>query len=71
MEHRCAVLPTSEMKAYIEDFDLKLIVEKVEDEQAVARLLDHGVDLAQGYLFGLPRLMSPALIRELESADAA
>jgi cyclic-di-GMP phosphodiesterase TipF (flagellum assembly factor) len=68
MEQRGAVLPTSEMKAYIDDFDLKLIVEKVEDERTVAQLLDYGVDYAQGYLFGLPRLMSPALIREIENA---
>ena len=71
MEARGAVLPASEMKAYIEDFDLKLIVEKVEEESAVARLLDYGVELAQGHLFGEPKLMSPAAVRELEEADAA
>lgn len=61
----------AEMKRALDDFDLKLIVEKVEDEEAVARLLDHGVELAQGYLFGKPKPMSPALFRELEGADAA
>jgi cyclic-di-GMP phosphodiesterase TipF (flagellum assembly factor) len=71
IEARGAVLPASEMKAYIEDFDLKLIVEKVEEEGAVAQLLDCGVDLAQGHLFGEPKLMSPAAVRELEDADAA
>ena len=71
MEARGAVLPAAEMKAYIEDFDLKLIVEKVEEESAVARLLDYGVELAQGHLFGEPKLMSPAAVRELEEADAA
>ena len=71
MEARGAVLPAAEMKAYIEDFDLKLIVEKVEEESAVARLLDYGVELAQGHLFGEPKLMSPSAVRELEEADAA
>ena len=71
MEARGAALPASEMKAYIEDFDLKLIVEKVEKESAVARLLDYGVELVQGHLFGEPKLMSPAAVRDLEDADAA
>jgi cyclic-di-GMP phosphodiesterase TipF (flagellum assembly factor) len=50
---------------------MKLIVEKVEDEAQVAQLLDYGVELAQGYLFGKPKPMSPALFRALEGADAA
>jgi cyclic-di-GMP phosphodiesterase, flagellum assembly factor TipF len=61
----------AEMKRALDDFDLKLIVEKVEDEHAVAKLLDYGVELAQGHLFGKPKPMSPALFRELEGADAA
>ena len=61
----------AEMKRALDDFDLKLIVEKVEDEGAVAKLLDYGVELAQGHLFGKPKPMSPALFRELEGADAA
>ena len=71
MEARGAALPAAEMKAYIEDFDLKLIVEKVEKESAVSRLLDYGVELVQGHLFGEPKLMSPAAVRDLEDADAA
>ena len=61
----------AEMKRALDDFDVKLIVEKVEDEDAVAKLLDYGVELAQGHLFGKPKPMSPALFRELEGADAA
>ena len=61
----------AEMKRALDDFDLKLIVEKVEDEEAVAKLLDYGVELAQGHLFGKPKPMSPALFRELEGANAA
>ena len=61
----------AEMKRALDDFDMKLIVEKVEGEGQVAQLLDYGVDLAQGYLFGRPKPMSPALFREIEGADAA
>ena len=56
------------MKRALDDFNIKLIVEKVEDEDTVARLLDRGVELAQGHLFGKPRPMSPALFREVEGA---
>jgi cyclic-di-GMP phosphodiesterase, flagellum assembly factor TipF len=71
MEEKGGGLPGGDMKSYLETFDLKLIVEKVEDESTVAKLLDHGVELAQGHVFGKPKPMSPALSRELEDADAA
>ena len=71
MEVRGKGLPGADMKSYLDTFGLQLIVEKVEDEGTVAKLLDHGVDLAQGNLFGEPRPVSPALLRELEDADAA
>ena len=61
----------ADMKRALDDFNIKLIVEKVEDEDTVARLLDRGVELAQGHLFGKPRPMSPALFREVEGAGAA
>ncbi len=71
MSERGAALPAPDMKAYLETFDIKLIVEKVEDEADVAKLLDYGIELAQGHLFGEPKAMSPQLVRELEDADAA
>jgi cyclic-di-GMP phosphodiesterase TipF (flagellum assembly factor) len=71
MKEKGAALPASDMKAYLESFNLKLIVEKVESETDVGKLIDYGVELAQGYLFGEPKAMSPQLVRELESADAA
>lgn len=61
---------SADLKRALDDFDMKLIVEKVEDEFQVAKLLDYGVDLAQGYLFGKPKPMSPALFREIEGAAA-
>jgi cyclic-di-GMP phosphodiesterase TipF (flagellum assembly factor) len=71
MEAKGSVFSASEMKRALDDFDMRLIVEKVEDEGQVAQLLDYGVELAQGYLFGRPKPMSPALFREIEDADAA
>lgn len=70
MKEKGAALPASDMKAYLEGFDLKLIVEKVEDEADVEKLIDYGVELVEGYLFGEPKAMSPQLVRELEDADA-
>ncbi len=71
MEVRGKGLPGADTKSYLDTFGLRLIVETVEDEDAVAKLLDYGVDLAQGDLFGAARAVSPALLRELEEADAA
>jgi cyclic-di-GMP phosphodiesterase TipF (flagellum assembly factor) len=71
MEMRGKGLRGADMKSYLDTFDIKLIVDKVEDESTVAKLLDYGVDLAQGDLFGEARPVSPALLRELEEADAA
>ena len=61
----------ADMKRALDDFDIKLIVEEVEDEDTVARLLERGIELAQGDLFGKPKPMSPALFREIEGAGAA
>jgi len=70
MEEKSGSFSAADMKRALEDFDIKLIVEKVEDEDTVEQLLDHGVELAQGHLFGRPKPMSPALFREIED-DAA
>jgi len=68
MAEKSGAFSGADMKRALDDFDIKLIVEKVEDEDTVARLLDHGVELAQGYLFGKPKPMSPALFREIDDA---
>jgi cyclic-di-GMP phosphodiesterase, flagellum assembly factor TipF len=70
MKERGAAFSAPEMKRALDESDIKLIVEKVEDEDAVEQLLDYGVELAQGYLFGKPKPMSPALFRELENNAA-
>jgi cyclic-di-GMP phosphodiesterase TipF (flagellum assembly factor) len=71
MQQKGAPFSAADLKRAMDDFDMQLIVEKVEDEQEVAKLLDRGVELAQGHLFGRPKPMSPALFREIDDADAA
>jgi len=71
MEEKGAPLPPADMVRYLEGFGLQLIVEKVEDEAVVARLVDAGAELAQGNLFAEPKPVTPALFAELEDADAA
>lgn len=71
MEEARAPVPAAEMTSYLDRFDLKLIVERVEDETSLDRLVDYGVEFAQGDLFAEPRPVSPEMFRELEDADAA
>jgi cyclic-di-GMP phosphodiesterase TipF (flagellum assembly factor) len=66
-----APVPAAEMTRHLDRFDLKLIVTKVEDEESLDRLVDYGVELAQGDLFAEPKPVSPEMVRELEDADAA
>ena len=61
----------ADLKRRLDGLGMQLIIEKVEDEGDVAELLDHGIDLAQGYLFGEPKPMDEALSRESEDAGAA
>jgi cyclic-di-GMP phosphodiesterase TipF (flagellum assembly factor) len=71
MQEARASIPASDMTSYLDRFDLKLIVEKVEDEASLDRLMEFGVDLAEGDLFAQPRPVTPDMFRELEDADAA
>jgi cyclic-di-GMP phosphodiesterase, flagellum assembly factor TipF len=61
----------SDMTSYLDRFDLKLIVEKVDDETCLDRLVDYGVGLAQGDVFARPKPVTPEMFRELEDADTA
>jgi cyclic-di-GMP phosphodiesterase, flagellum assembly factor TipF len=70
MKDKRAAFSAADLQRALNEFEMKLIVEKVDDESQVAKLLDYGVDLAQGHLFGKPRPMSPALFREIEGAAA-
>ena len=66
-----ASVPAADMTRFLERFDLKLIAEKVDDEASLSRLIEYGVDLAEGDLFGNPRPVTPEMLRELADADAA
>ncbi|WP_299399571.1 EAL domain-containing protein [Pelagibius sp.] len=48
------------LQAGLKDYGIRLVAEKVEDEDALVEVLDLGIDCAQGYLFGEPRLARPA-----------
>ncbi|HEV3242420.1 MAG TPA: EAL domain-containing protein, partial [Methyloceanibacter sp.] len=66
-----ASFPTADVTSFLDRFDLKLIVEKVEDETSLDRLMKFGAELAEGDLFARPRPVTPEMFRELEDADAA
>jgi cyclic-di-GMP phosphodiesterase, flagellum assembly factor TipF len=66
-----ASIPASDMTNFLDRFDLKLIVEKVDDEASLERLMSYGVDLGEGDLFARPRPVTPEMFRELAEADAA
>ena len=61
----------ADLKRKLDGLDMQLIIEKVENESDVAQLLDYGIELAQGRLFGEPLPMNAALSKELESAGAS
>lgn len=44
----------------LKEHGLRMVVEKVEDEDALIEVMELGVDCAQGYLLGEPRLARPA-----------
>ena len=46
-----------------------LIVEKIESEQTLLKLLDHNIDFGQGYLFGEPRISKDPPLNPLRLAD--
>ena len=71
LEAAGASVPAADMTRFLDRFDLKLIAEKVDDEASLARLIEYGVDLAQGNLIAEPRQATPEMFREPEGADAA
>jgi cyclic-di-GMP phosphodiesterase TipF (flagellum assembly factor) len=71
LEDAGASVPAADMTRFLDRFDLKLIAEKVDDEASLSRLIEYGVELAQGDLFAKPRQATPEMFRELVGADAA
>jgi cyclic-di-GMP phosphodiesterase TipF (flagellum assembly factor) len=64
-------VPAADMTSFLDRFDLKLIAEKVDDEASLSRLMEYGVELAEGDLFARPVPVTPELFRELEGVGAA
>jgi cyclic-di-GMP phosphodiesterase TipF (flagellum assembly factor) len=44
------------LRGKLRRYGIRLIVEKLESEENLIEVLDHGLELGQGYLFGEPRL---------------
>jgi cyclic-di-GMP phosphodiesterase TipF (flagellum assembly factor) len=71
LEEAGGSVPAADMTGFLDRFDLKLIAEKVDDEASLSRVMDYGIDLAEGDLFARPRPVTPEMVRELAGADAA
>lgn len=71
MEEAGARIHPTDMKSYLERFGMQLIIEKIEDERALANVLDHQVRLGQGYLFSEPRPVRPEVFGDNQDAEAA
>lgn len=70
LETAGAPVPAADMTSHLDRFDLKLIVDKVEDEQSLERLVEYGIELGQGDLFAAPSPVTPETFSDLEGADA-
>ncbi|HEY0105733.1 MAG TPA: EAL domain-containing protein [Rhizomicrobium sp.] len=66
MQGAQAPIAAEDFKKLLERNGLNLIAERVEDEKTVVQLLDHGVDYAQGYLFGEPRAVREETLKAVE-----
>ncbi|KZC97016.1 EAL domain-containing protein [Oceanibaculum pacificum] len=55
-EHEPSLLDVGLLKGALDRVAIDLIVDKVESEALLLRLLDHPVDFGQGYLFGGPQI---------------
>ena len=61
----------ADLKQRLDAAGIQLIVENVEKEGDIARLLDHGIELAQGHVFAAAEPMNTALSRELSNVGAS
>lgn len=65
-----ARIHAADMKNFLKRHGLELIVEKIEEENALLNLLDYGAELGQGYLFSEPRPVRPEILRVGEGEAA-
>ncbi|MEC9368694.1 MAG: EAL domain-containing protein, partial [Pseudomonadota bacterium] len=66
-----ARIHAADMRAYLERFSLRLIVEKIEDENSLGTVIDHDVKLGQGFLFSEPRAVRPEVFGGQRDVRAA
>jgi cyclic-di-GMP phosphodiesterase TipF (flagellum assembly factor) len=71
LEAAKAPVSAADLTRHLDRFDLKLIVESVGDEQSFERLMQAGVELAEGDLFAEPAPVTAEALKELGGPDVA
>jgi len=71
MEAAKAIVSAADLSGHLDRFDLKLIVEQVKDEYALERLMQYGIELAEGDLFAAPKPVTAETLSELGGAEMA
>ncbi len=71
LETAKAPASAADLASHLDRFDLKLIIENVGDERSFERLMQAGVELAEGDLFAAPAPVTAEALKELGGPDAA
>jgi len=71
LETAKAPVSAADLTSHLERFDLKLIIEDVGDEQSFERLMQAGIELAEGNLFAAPAPVTAEALKALGGPDAA
>jgi len=71
LETAKAPASAADLTSHLDRFDLKLIIEDVGDEQSFERLMQAGIELAEGNLFAAPAPVTAQALKELGGPDAA
>jgi cyclic-di-GMP phosphodiesterase, flagellum assembly factor TipF len=66
-----APVAAADLTRHLDRFDLKLVIESVVDEESFERLMQAGVELAEGDLFAAPAPVTAEALKELGGPDAA
>jgi cyclic-di-GMP phosphodiesterase TipF (flagellum assembly factor) len=71
LETAKAPVSAADLTRHLDRFDLKLIIEDVGDEQSFERLMQAGIELAEGNLFATPAPVTAEALKALGGPDAA
>jgi cyclic-di-GMP phosphodiesterase TipF (flagellum assembly factor) len=71
LETAKAPVSAADLTSHLDRFDLKLIIEDVGDEQSFERLMQAGIELAEGNLFAAPAPVTAETLKALGGPDAA